>query len=466
MMFPLSARLLLAALAVALAGQAAALSPDASSDAVLTARTDPQGELRVKYQKDVDGQQRQVLTVGLARDYDYVQSPAERTIRDYRLLRVLRYQPAFVSTYVNDSLYADVWYRAAEVERRSQQVGEVKEAGTGPQRGLLTLSPFWAESELGVATRAFPRPMLSRKDQAGRSSWTLGGLEVLAVRWHEQPVPAEVQGGLHRFWFALAPAHPQIVEELASAGRMPDELWVEAPAPDGKHLQRLHWVLSDYQWVSAAPYPLGAHLRAAPTESSGAYPEIFGTLSAAVAKRLEPPAEHTYLDKVQSAISQGEGLQALLWVQEMRLAQGSSPECLPNDRRPACALMQVATSLAENDPRTDVAFGQQSPPQSLRAAFGDLPNAYLLGLLWAARPPGAKVTFAESEQGVLAALKARPVAGFCKDAGDFYANAWKAKAAWQIWDLGRLMAGHRKGDVLEQIDGLEASLAQDYPGFF
>jgi hypothetical protein len=102
----------------------------------------------------------------------------------------------------------------------------------------------------------------------------------------------------------------------------------------------------------------------------------------------------------------------------------------------------------------------------VRPAYVDLPNGYLLRLMWATRPPGEKVTFAESEKGVLDALKASPVANFCKDAGDFYAGAWKERAAWQVWDLGRLMAGHRPGDLLGDIDVLEGRLVSSYPEAF
>lgn len=467
MKFQLMSCLLVAALAAAPGVQAVAVSPDASSDVVLAARPDRLGELRLQYQKDVNGRQAQALTVGLARDYDYLESSQGITIHDYRLRRIYRYQPVFVSTYVNDSLYAQVWYRAAEVQSRSVQAGEVKEAGIGPQKGLLTLSPFWAESELGIATRAFPRPQLERADQAGRSSWTLQGLEVVAVRWHGEAVPAEVQGGLRRLWPQLAPVHPQIVTELAATGRVPEELWVETPAAGGRHLERLHWRLTSYAWVPSAAFPLAPHLRAVPTDSTGAFPSIFATLSTAVARRLRPPSESQYMARVQSAVSDGNGLEAMLWQTEMWLAAGQTPpECLPSDRSASCAMKQIATSLADSDPRTEVAFAKQSPPEKVRAAFGDLPNLYMLELLWATRPPGAKVTFAESEKGVLAALQASPVANFCKDAGTFYANVWRANAAWQIWDLGRLMAGHVKGDLLDDIDDLETRLTQDYPGFF
>jgi hypothetical protein len=95
-----------------------------------------------------------------------------------------------------------------------------------------------------------------------------------------------------------------------------------------------------------------------------------------------------------------------------------------------------------------------------------LPNAYMLRLLWATRPRGAGVDFAQNERSVLAALKTSPVANFCKDAGDLYAGAWQALPAWQAYDLGRQMAGHRDGDLLSAIDVIESRLAADMPDEF
>lgn len=461
----LALSLFLAALA-ALPAARAAVSPAASSDVVLAARAGQEVELRLQYQKD-DGRQRQTLTVGVARDYDYLQTPTELTIHDYRLRRIFRYYPAFNTYYISDSLYADVWYRAAEVQNRSTQAGLVQEAGLGPVKGRLSLSPFWAESELGIPTRSYPRPMLTRSDREDRTTWTLDHHEVVSVRWHPAPLPAQMQGPLRRLWPHLAPVHPQIVNELVAAGRIPDELMVEAPAPDDRHLRRLRWTLSHYEWVASAIYPLPPHLDAEPTERTGVYPKIFLTLADEVAKQSLPPDDQNYLNKIESAISDGNGLEALLWQMEMRLAEGVvPPECVHNDPRSMCAFSEVARSLADSDERTAVAFAGRSPPMKLRAAYADIPNAYLLQLLWATEPPGAKVTFADSERGVLAALQAVPVANFCRNAGDFYAGAWKAAQAWQIWDLGRLMAGHRSGDLLDGINTLEASLAREYPSFF
>jgi hypothetical protein len=45
-------------------------------------------------------------------------------------------------------------------------------------------------------------------------------------------------------------------------------------------------------------------------------------------------------------------------------------------------------------------------------------------LLWATRPAGKDVKAADGENGLLAALRASPVANFCKDTGDFYSTHW------------------------------------------
>jgi hypothetical protein len=35
-----------------------------------------------------------------------------------------------------------------------------------------------------------------------------------------------------------------------------------------------------------------------------------------------------------------------------------------------------------------------------------------------------------------------------------------------VWDLGRLMAGHRGGDLLDAVDAIEADVVRREPAFF
>jgi len=459
--------LVLAVFAQAAGAAVPSISPAASSDAILAAHPNPEGELRARYSQD-DGRHSEALSIALAQDYDYLETPDLRTVHDYRTRRILRFQPAFIASYRNDSLYAEVWRRGAEVQRRATEAGHVPQAGVGAVKGQLNLAPFWAESELGIIAPSYPRPLgLKREENGDRTRWTLDGQEVAAVRWHSDPVPDQLKKSLRRFWPGFAPVHPVIADELAASGRLPEELWVQGLDPERKHLIHMHWKLVSTEWAASAPFPLPPRLQAGPSESAGVFPEIFATLVSAVQRRLQPPPESVYLAKMQAAISGGDGLQAVLWQRELILAAGPPPpECLKGDHRPLCTLGEAASGLADGDDRTQMAFAPQSPALKERAAFADLPNGYLLRLLWALRPPGQKVTFAESERGVLDALKASPVANFAKDAGDFYAAAWKERAAWQVWDLGRLMAGHRQGDLLTQIDVLEERLASSYPEFF
>jgi hypothetical protein len=39
-------------------------------------------------------------------------------------------------------------------------------------------------------------------------------------------------------------------------------------------------------------------------------------------------------------------------------------------------------------------------------------------------------------------------------------------AAWQVWDLGRLMAGHKPADLLDQVDAMEADMVSTEPAYF
>jgi hypothetical protein len=43
---------------------------------------------------------------------------------------------------------------------------------------------------------------------------------------------------------------------------------------------------------------------------------------------------------------------------------------------------------------------------------------------------------------------------------------WQPFAAWQVWDLGRLMAGHKPGDLLDHVDVVEADMVSTEPAYF
>ena len=90
----------------------------------------------------------------------------------------------------------------------------------------------------------------------------------------------------------------------------------------------------------------------------------------------------------------------------------------------------------------------------------------MLQFLWATRAEPNAAARDAGERDLLAALQASPVPNFCKEAGVFYASQWQPYVAWQLWDFGRLMAGHLQGDLLDAIDILEANLAASQPALF
>ncbi len=445
---------------VSFRAQAAAppVLPSAGSDAVLALHPGPAGELRLEYRLEVEGKPTQTLRVGISDSYHYVDDGEALVVRDYklrRILRVLRKEQLF-----NDSLYAEVWFRAMEVRNRLNLARLLEKSGVKPPGSSTDVSdPFWIESDVGATAPDAPQPELKRVDDQARARWLLKGEEVAAVRYDSRPVPDELRARLRRFWPTFTQVHPQIADALASSGRMPAELWVKQK-PFGKEPVVAHWTLVSSHWERSARFPLPPALAAHPTTDVGAYPEIFATLTAAVAQKRAPPSEDVYASRADDAIGRGAGLEALTWVIEMSLAQGRpAQQCQADDATSHCVLARRAGPLAKADPRTAIASQKNSPDKADRPQFDSLPNAYLWRLLWATRPPGKDVTFRESERDLLAALKASPVANFCKDTGDFYAAAWQPFAAWQVWDLGRAMAGHTQGDLLDTIDTLEGRLA-------
>lgn len=442
-----------------------AADPSQPSDAILRQRGQPQGELQIAYQKEVGGKE-QPIALGLAADYDYADANGVRSIHDYKLRRLLTVGPD--RAYVDNSLYALVWHRVAEMQNRAGLMKAVSAAKIDAAKlPPVSSDPFWMESDLGVIDPALPRPEIARSEEGGWIRWTVKGEEVAAVKFAADFVPTALRPGLRRFWGELLTVHPTIVDAIAASGRLPEELRFRMMTVKGA--EDVHWLLKGAKWVASVPYPLAAGLVAGPAETKGAFPEIFHTLAVYSAEKRVPPTESVYAGRASAAIDRGAGLEGMLWLMEMQLASGSArpADChQPISLNPFCKLAPLAAASAKADPRFAQTFAPQAPSLADRHKFDDLPNGYLAMVLFANKPAPKDVSFADNEAGLLAGIKAAPVANFCKDVGDFYMRSWNPMAAWQVMDLGRSLEGHKPGDLLSQIDRMEASLAQKVPQFF
>src|ERR1700676_4282328 len=76
-----------------------------------------------------------------------------------------------------------------------------------------------------------------------------------------------------------------VIGNVTLSGRMPEELWVRQMVHAGKSFETAHWLLTHAEWIENAQYPLSLGLAVVPTESRGAFPEIFNTLVSAVAEQ-------------------------------------------------------------------------------------------------------------------------------------------------------------------------------------
>jgi hypothetical protein len=260
----LSHVLALAALMTGAAQATPLVSPAAGSDAVLAMRTDAQPELRLMYKVERASEPAESVTLGLSTDYHYRRTDSiGLSINDYRLKRIFRAPKE--GGIINDSLYAETWYRGAELDNRANIDAALKKGGVDTAKGLPAQDPYWAETELGVITPKFPRPDLHRKQTQDRISWSLGMDEVVAVRYREEVVPPALRRGLRRWWPSIAAIHPAIADELAQSEKVPAELWVRALVRH-KAFETVHWTLTEAQFVESAKYPLPGGLAAAPTE--------------------------------------------------------------------------------------------------------------------------------------------------------------------------------------------------------
>jgi hypothetical protein len=94
------------------------VSPADGSDAVLALRHDAQRELRLGYRIERPGEPAETVTLGLSTDYHYRMSDSHGlAIVDFRLKRIFRV-PNENGGLINDSLYADAWYRGVELDNR------------------------------------------------------------------------------------------------------------------------------------------------------------------------------------------------------------------------------------------------------------------------------------------------------------------------------------------------------------
>jgi hypothetical protein len=439
------------------------VAPSAGSDAILVLRARPEGELRLQYRKEGDGAT-QDLTVGIAADYHYIDSPQELRIYDYKLRRI--FSTAHTDSFISNSLYAEVWSRATLLTNRLMLARTLQSGrSAAPSAGPAAESPFWMESEFGVVSPELPRPVITQLSNETGVHWLVGGEEVARALFQGDAVPEGIKHSLRRLWPTLVQVHPAVADALAASGRLPGELWLK-PEP-GRPQGMVHWTLLQARWEPAARFPLPAHATAQPTRVEGSYPDLFATLAAVAAEHRVPPSQETYRSRVHAAIARGAGLEALLWLTEMDLARGRPfALCQPGDPRDYCVLTEQAERLARTDSRTSVAYMTPVPGPADRRQFGSLPNAYVLQFLWATRAEPNAAARDTGERDLLAALKASPVPNFCKEAGVFYASEWQPYVAWQLWDFGRLMAGHLAGDLLDAIDTLEANLATSQPALF
>lgn len=436
-------------------------TPCLGTDAILGERNDCANELHIKYKKEAIGIPSETVSIRLGPDYHSIETSSGRTIYDYRLRRIFRI--SIDGVFTNDSLYAEVWYRLAELQNRSN----IQKALSGTVVGRYTTSSkrdlFWDESELGVVSSRADQQEFDLVQSGFRAVWRRNDEELAAVRYGLDTVQGKIRPGLLRLWLSLAQLHPQIAHDMATQGRMPVEFWFKSVSRDLLKSCDWHWTLIESKWHTDCKYPLEPGKNPKASTTSGCYPEIYSALSEAIYSKAKPPTEDVYVARIEAAIARGEGLEALLWTIEMKLACGTSSHPSTSSN---ISLYTLATQLAKSDPRTALAFDQASPSASARSAFADLPNANLLGALWATRPAGADITRADTERDLLTALATMPIANLCKDAGDFYLSNWCFAAAWQVWDFGRAMASHRAGDLLDSIDEFESRLIQDAPHLF
>lgn len=452
--------LLLLLAAVPVRAETPVAGPHLSAEAVRTLAGPSAPAWRLSYRQDEGGAQ-SAVELTLAGDWLAVRRPGGTQLTDFRLRRKI-YIPAAGTSFVSTSLYADIVFRIHELANRHTMGAALTAAKVALPPAL---APTWTEHSLSIIhpTRPAPAP---RRDG---NSFLHG--DVVLTQWQDGPVaPPAIAAKLTRLWRHAMPLHPAAAEALAATGRAPQRLEIAVGEVGAPHRRVLE--LEKAEWLDAAPYPLPAGAQAAdPVPADPALRDLFALSRAAVAAAARPPVEDEYLRRIETSMARGAGLEAALWGMEMMLAFPGPISAICQgkaDPQPRCAAMQRAMAAAAADARTAQAMGPGPLPRNRPTVrFDGLSSAHVGALLQATRQVMGGEMGVEQEAAYVSALRVSPgVANFYKDIGDMYQRGFRHPVAWTFYDLGRLLPGHSPGDMLGEVDRLEARLRNDFPQLF
>lgn len=392
------------------------------------------------------------VTILLGEDYLRSSSESETTHVDFVRRRTHHLSPDGKS-FTDDSLYADIGFRGAELRNRQKIAAALSSATT--QKLPDALDPFFAAHSLSLRLPESP-PLIPSVD-AGETSYAHDG-KLLAVYSSDGFALTETEAArFARYLRHQVRAHPDILSALEKLRTVPRQFSV-VQYDTGVDRSDFTLIASERINSAEASAATPTNLVERPTDS----PALRSALA------LTPATFKARCDDSRiAAIEAGKGkqfLDALLLFLEFNLSTG---EPIPKE-------FQTYKAAIEADPDCRIFFSTRRPASAAEArraveALHGLEAKTTRGL------PVLQILRAnlltqlgqagDAQPLFLAALESSPhIVGAWRDIGFGYHGGYRMDLAWQWWDAARRLLPASK--TVKPIDDFERKLAHDHPEFF
>ncbi|WNG17145.1 tetratricopeptide repeat protein [Cystobacter fuscus] len=423
------------------------------------------------------------LEVRLRREWvGYREETGTEVILDFARRRRLTLDEG-ARTYVDESLYSDVCLRHFELPNR-EHIRSVLEAGGADSADF---EPLMAEHQLAVLDKARGRSLsepkaprknglrgllrsvfgpkpgdISVESDQGRTVYaTAAGRRLLSYAEEGTEAAPDISRRFAQFMRYRYRGHPLILEQLASARRIPRELRYQALAPFGQPGSDVTLRLVDVAVVPEGDIALEGYRRVV---------DAGQTLPGGVLERVMlgavPDSQEVEARRMAEAKQSAEGgriLECVLTLLELNLQTGTSlPELgsvLRDEPDPHVRQLREALGRPGSEEEARAALASL---QALRKAAGQ--RAHVVNTFLAALHRGLGEG-AQARELLLQALEVNPfLTGAYKDLGDLYVSDYEMSRAWRCWEAARRIApGH---GLLKDVHAMEEMLAAEHPEYF
>lgn len=452
-----------------------------------------QPELRLIFERDEEGGDKETVTLGLGDDYAYAKGGDGLVdLFDFKLRRhfVLNDKDR---VFISSSIFAALSTRSAERYNREQmEKGMAQVPAQERQRLARAFESVWLEAEFGFVKPSVPRSQLMQSvDQNGAAVFQAGGVEWARVGLSGMAISETQARLLARLLRHVEHFHPDAVALIEREKRIP--LLLSGLSPEG--LEKNPQVVYRFkkQEMINADFPLPAAYRpqspiekddeyfelmqplwpvitaaAQGTQGSGPRPLALMRADAAKAYAAGQYAE-TYLQLYAIALHYGDGA-------EPCDAKTSLAECVDAERAGRAVLANPEVKKIVMVQEFD---NQRRPKEAVEAIklvnVNAIQSRKLLDLIWA-KAAGKIFTTADAKLND----KLKPVARVLRDAvlempyagavyNDFAALLflnYRSGLAWSLLDVARNLPTRPKQSLLDQTDQVEQRILKDFPEFF